>query len=509
MPNVFDQQTDFSGGENSLAAPDRLAANEYAVGKNVEIRDGAIRTRRGTLTLRKAPWEGETTLAAAITGSPVQVGSVEHLITVAIPAAIPPWLPILEWDEITTAGTWAYNIQIWEGDGLPYDPGTVVLMNYGQYENWLDWPLWLRSGFAASLMPRPNHDYHWLVRGYNHVDGEFGDWFDGGTINLRFDQAPEPTNLGVKKIDPLTYEFTFTPWYAASFEFVLTGADANYRRVITGYCMHDTLEGIPEGLPVIIRKWHEPVTVTVEIPADFPAGVYSWAVRGINPYDTYLAANDEDYQPHWAHGEDLQVAEVVTFGEATEFVTPALHECLRVSGATYPCMVSWVPVYGAADYLLSVTNMSDGSVVWNGAVEGTYAMVELPPGTISFSLRARDADGAVSAATATTRCYVVASSGTGSVNLVTPADEAVIAMDGAGSVMVDVTWTADPELTSQWLTVDYYVGLKHISTGFYKLKGAVKTLTLHAAGTYVLVLRVCDPAVVVWYSDIHRITVTA
>lgn len=48
MMQVSDGQNDFTGGMNDRSAPERLAANEYAYGENLEIRDGSARTRRGT-----------------------------------------------------------------------------------------------------------------------------------------------------------------------------------------------------------------------------------------------------------------------------------------------------------------------------------------------------------------------------------------------------------------------------------------------------------------------------
>lgn len=52
MARVRDGQTDFSGGMVDRIAPERLQETQYAYGKNVEIRYGGVRSRRGSWRVR-------------------------------------------------------------------------------------------------------------------------------------------------------------------------------------------------------------------------------------------------------------------------------------------------------------------------------------------------------------------------------------------------------------------------------------------------------------------------
>ncbi len=80
---VRDGQRDFSGGMVDRVTPERLAENQYAYGKNVEIRHGGIRSRRGSWLLAGNAKNADTT-EAEIVGSMVYrspiVGFADTLI---------------------------------------------------------------------------------------------------------------------------------------------------------------------------------------------------------------------------------------------------------------------------------------------------------------------------------------------------------------------------------------------------------------------------------------------
>lgn len=53
MPQVLDGQSDFTGGMVDNVSPDRINPNAFSLGKNVELRDGGCRSRRGSWMTNK------------------------------------------------------------------------------------------------------------------------------------------------------------------------------------------------------------------------------------------------------------------------------------------------------------------------------------------------------------------------------------------------------------------------------------------------------------------------
>ena len=140
MPSV--QQVDFSGGMITRLSPERLPENAYSFGKNIEVRDGTPRTRRGSIRLYD-DIAGESFQGAGIFRSPFRADKVETML-VAQGGKVYRITPPLDRIEMTLPGTLSegrvrfvqaiekiYLFQgegrdVWEWDGEEDNPWIVV-----------------------------------------------------------------------------------------------------------------------------------------------------------------------------------------------------------------------------------------------------------------------------------------------------------------------------------------------------------------------------------------------